>query len=288
MSAMYKQMTFDLNNIIDFEDDFFDFEDRVGKTVYRSGPGSQSSTQQQKQRARVKRKNLAQVRRKRREYYRRHKTQIKRVTNKWRTKHKSKLKRYKPMKRAALFLYTSFPQQQERTDMYNSTKWAQLLGLSRVRTASEGDYNLATLQVLLAVLRGAHWAHWTSHWQVRGQTAYGDHLLMSKIYEGLVEEIDTLAEKIVGQYGSEAVSAVEQAQIMANKLLPIAEAHSGSNPLVRALFIEEALQRVFKIIYGNLKNRDALSLGMDDFIMSMANQHETYQYLLRQRMDNRG
>lgn len=169
--------------------------------------------------------------------------------------------------------------------MYNSTKWAQLLGLSRVRTASEGDYTLATLQVLLAVLRGAHWAHWTSHWQVRGQTAYGDHLLMGKIYEGLIEEIDTLAEKIVGQYGSEAVSAVEQAQIMANKLLPIAETHSGNNPLVRALFIEEALQGVFKIIYENLKRSGSMSLGMDDFIMSMANQHETYLYLLRQRMN---
>jgi len=157
------------------------------------------------------------------------------------------------------------------------------LGGTWSKQASHKDVSLPTLQVLLAILRGAHWAHWTSHWQVKGQSHYGDHLLLERIYESLIEEIDTLAEKIVGTYGGMAVAPVEQAQLMANTLLPVAEAQAENDPIRRALVIEEALQVVFKNIYNALKEMNTLSLGMDDFLMSMANAHETNLYLLRQR-----
>ena len=152
------------------------------------------------------------------------------------------------------------------------------------RTASQKLENLTTLQFLLALLRSAHWSHWTSHWQVKGESQYGDHQLLERIYAGLVKEIDTLAEKIVGGYGSIGVAPVEQAQLMANTILPLTEAQSESDPIRRALIIEEALQKSFYNIYTHLKEMNALSLGMDDFIMSIANEHETNLYLLRQRL----
>jgi hypothetical protein len=77
---------------------------------------------------------------------------------------------------------------------------------------------------------------------------------------------------------------VEQAQLMANTILPLTEAQSESDPIRRALIIEEALQKSFYNIYTHLKEMNALSLGMDDFIMSTANEHETNLYLLRQRL----
>ena len=154
------------------------------------------------------------------------------------------------------------------------------------KKASEKDMALTTLQVLLAILRGAHWAHWTSHWQVKGESQYGDHLLLERIYGSLIEEIDTLAEKIVGTYGGLAVSPVDQAQLMANTILPVAEVQAEDNPILRALIVEEALQVAFKNIYKALKEMDVLTLGMDDFIMSMANAHETNLYLLRQRCES--
>ena len=147
--------------------------------------------------------------------------------------------------------------------------------------------NLALMQMLLAILRGAHFAHWTSHWQVKGVNSYGDHQLMGRIYNTLIAEIDTLAEKIVGTFGGNAVNVVEQAQLMANQLLPLAEAHSMNDPIRRALLIEEGLQVVFKNVYETLKRQGGLTLGLDDFIMSMANAHETNLYLLRQRCDVR-
>jgi DNA-binding ferritin-like protein len=154
---------------------------------------------------------------------------------------------------------------------------------NQIDKSASQENNLAVLQMLLAVLRAAHFAHWTSHWQVKGQTFYSDHELMERIYTTLIEEIDTLAEKIVGTYGVEAVNAVEQAQLMANHLLPLAKANSINEPLHRALLIEEGLQVIFKNSYDMLKEQGGLTLGMDDFLMSMANTHETNLYLLRQR-----
>ena len=159
------------------------------------------------------------------------------------------------------------------------------LGYNKRSSVCDRTDNQALLQMLLAVLRAAHFAHWTSHWQVKGQNFYGDHQLMDRVYNTLIEEIDTLAEKIVGTYGASAVNAVEQAQLMANHLLPLSEAHAMNNPIRRALLIEEGLQVVFKNTYDMLKEQGGLTLGMDDFIMSMANTHESNLYLLRQRCD---
>jgi DNA-binding ferritin-like protein len=154
--------------------------------------------------------------------------------------------------------------------------------LKRMKKSS-GVCNSSLLQMLLAILRGAHFAHWTSHWQVKGTNFYGDHEMMDRIYNTLIEEIDTLAEKIVSTYGGDAVNMVEQAQIIANQLLPLVDAHSMNDPIRRALLIEEGLQVVFKNIYALLTRPGGLSLGMDDFLMSIANAHETNLYLLRQR-----
>ena len=94
--------------------------------------------------------------------------------------------------------------------------------------------NLKVLQLLLVALRSAHWSHWTSHWQVKGSSFYGDHELMERLYTGLVDEIDTLAEKIVSSFGSDSVNPVEQAQTMANLMMPVAEGRSNQSPLERA------------------------------------------------------
>lgn len=66
------------------------------------------------------------------------------------------------------------------------------------------------LCVLLATLRAAHLIHWTGHWQVKGDTQYGDHLLLERVYTALADEIDTLAEKVVSTFGCEAVDPISQ------------------------------------------------------------------------------
>ena len=67
---------------------------------------------------------------------------------------------------------------------------------------------LAALLTLWAHVRAAHHVYWTLHWQARGPTSYGDHLLYQRLYEARIEEIDGLAEVIAAEYGSDKLDPV--------------------------------------------------------------------------------
>lgn len=135
------------------------------------------------------------------------------------------------------------------------------------------------LQYLLASLRGAHWSHWTSHWQVKGSTYYGDHLLLERLYTGITAEIDTLAEKIVAYYGPDFVNPIHQSEIMNGFL----EKHSDKDPIRRALSVELSLLQALQDVYSVLETSKTLPLGLNDFLAATANAHETFVYLLKQR-----
>lgn len=104
---------------------------------------------------------------------------------------------------------------------------------------------------------------------------------MERLYKSLEEEIDGLAEKLVSYYGAESVSAVQSIQF-AEEFLDL---YDGTPDIYRrALAQETHLQRALSRVYASLKEDDQMTLGLDDYIMSVANTHETHQYLLRQRI----
>jgi DNA-binding ferritin-like protein len=134
---------------------------------------------------------------------------------------------------------------------------------------------------LLGLLKALHVSHWMGHWRVHGPTQYGDHLLLERMYTAVVEEIDTLAEKIVAYYGPEVL---EDTALEATTLAWLQQV-LAAEPLARALELETLLQRNLKKTYSSLKGRDVdFSLGLDDFLMGLAEAHETHLYLLRQRL----
>jgi DNA-binding ferritin-like protein len=140
---------------------------------------------------------------------------------------------------------------------------------------------LEILQHVLALLRVIHLSHWTSHWQVKGTAFYGDHQLLDRLYNSLPEEIDTLAEKMVAEFGADAVDIEDQLPRFIEVATPMKK---GASPIQRALVYEELLQQELRKAYDALKSMEGLSLGLDDFIMSTANAHETNLYLMRQRL----
>jgi DNA-binding ferritin-like protein len=146
---------------------------------------------------------------------------------------------------------------------------------------------LNLLLQILAILRALEWSHQTAHWKVRGEPFYGDHLLFQKLYQAVGEEIDTLAEKIVGVYGPDALKNLsvlsDTHQFIANH----AATGAGDSSYQCALQMEEHLQRALKLAYDELKASGEMSLGLDDFLMATANAHETALYLLRQRLRSR-
>jgi len=146
---------------------------------------------------------------------------------------------------------------------------------------SPGDVNAAKNlgSGILAMLRALQWNYLTSHWQIGGDSSYGDHLLFERLYDKTTEETDGLAEKLVGTFGIAAVDAVEQARKMT---FTLAVWDIGC-PFERGLKAERMFQVALKDCLDALEGMGELSLGMDDFLRTMANDHETHQYLLQQR-----
>lgn len=136
------------------------------------------------------------------------------------------------------------------------------------------------LRQLLSILRALHWSHWTSHWKAKGENSYQTHLLFQRLYKAIEEDIDMLAEKIVGEYGPEALGDIALMTGSAKFL----SGHGGENLVPRALEMEEHLQTAIKTTYEELKASGELSLGMDDYLMALASAHETNLFLLRQNL----
>jgi len=132
---------------------------------------------------------------------------------------------------------------------------------------------------LLAILRAVAWSHTTSHWQVAGDQSYGDHQLFGKLYDPISSEVDKLAEKLVASFGPVSVDAINQAKVLAFVL-----SHwDVPDPFERGLRAEQTLQSVIQQALDALEDMGQLSLGMDDLLRTMANDHETHLYLLQQR-----
>ena len=134
---------------------------------------------------------------------------------------------------------------------------------------------------VLAAVRAMAFNYQTSHWQVAGDTSYGDHLLFERLYEATQAEVDGLAEKLVGLFGKEAVDGFAQSDMLAASL--DAMSRIGC-PFERSLRAEQQFQALLKKAVKDLEGLGQLSLGLDDMLRTMANDHETPLYLLQQRL----
>jgi len=176
-------------------------------------------------------------------------------------------------------------------DVYATKQGQAALGLSKqgailwkkgYAEGQPGALNAAKVVFsnLLAMLRAVQWNHLTSHWQIGGDSSYGDHLLFERLYTKAVEETDALAEKLVGTFGIAAVDALEQAKLMAFTLVQWADIGC---PFERGLHVENTLRVNIEQCLKAMEDIGQLSIGMDDFLRTMVNDHETHLYLLQQR-----
>ena len=141
----------------------------------------------------------------------------------------------------------------------------------------------------LASMQGGGWLHWTAHWASDGVASEQDHLLFGEMYKQMATNIDEMAEKIVGMFGSKSIDAysllaVSQEHIERFKSIESLSETAQKKRLLRSLAVEEDFQITLRTVYDILENAKALSLGMDDFIMATANQHDVFIYKLQQRI----
>lgn len=159
-------------------------------------------------------------------------------------------------------------------------RWSFMPDLGKTQMGvHQKDVAVEMLQWLLGCLRAQYWSYQQSHWQVKGQSFYGDHLLFQRLYESVQEQTDVLAEKMVGMYGPDAVDGLD----VGAKFESFIRRWNDTSCLhKRGLLSEQDFQQICERVYEQLKSMGELSLGMDDFLMATASEHETNQYLLRQ------
>ena len=139
----------------------------------------------------------------------------------------------------------------------------------------------------LGHLRMMHlWFHGAHH-LVSGVSFSGDHVnLFGTIYTEIQEQMDGAIEKFVGLIGedmgdplaitSKALEAMQAYQSPAHR--------SATAIALTGLQLEKDFLNLCEEMYAVLKQNDAMTLGLDDFIMTTASAHETFVYLLQQRV----
>jgi len=132
---------------------------------------------------------------------------------------------------------------------------------------------------VLSILRAQYISYQTSHWQVKGQNFYENHLLFQRLYEAVQGEVDGTAEKLVGLVGPDSVALEVQIELIEDWCERWA---ATSDHHLRGLRSERDVQAVLKNAYDEIKASNAMTLGLDDFLMATASAHDTNAYLLQQ------
>jgi len=151
---------------------------------------------------------------------------------------------------------------------------------------TEVKLDVEPVQTYLAVMKALQIYYQHAHWISKGESFYGDHLLYSKLYESMAEQIDTLGEKIVGAFGDSAVSAKVIVNMMSeilDKTSDMSDDTLGLELATDALKLENLFLEQTRGLYSSMKEEGSLSLGWDDMLMSLANEHESNVYLIGQR-----
>jgi DNA-binding ferritin-like protein len=131
------------------------------------------------------------------------------------------------------------------------------------------------LCIYAAYLRALYLIHHQNHLETAG---YEHHLLFQRLYESAQEMADDAGEKVVGLCGElvhqEFVGKFAE-QFMVEDKTPI-------ELLKSSLAAEKGFQSMAQNVYTILKEKDCLTLGLDDMIMSQASDGESHIYLLTQ------
>lgn len=149
-----------------------------------------------------------------------------------------------------------------------------------------GDMAKANLTVMLAYLRAMQaWFHGAHH-VTGGEGFSGDHSdLYERIYKSIIDDYDAAAEKAVG-LSDESLACPIKVMDHANKIISKFKSPCDLSAVEIARYGHHIVMKYLDfldILYDGMKERDELTLGLDDFIMSMANNYETFVYLLKQR-----
>lgn len=133
------------------------------------------------------------------------------------------------------------------------------------------------LVMLLPYLRALYQMYQHMHWKSSGDNYYGDHLLFERLYEDVQEELDAVAEKILGVSDNPELINIDSDSAATAKLLKKILS-SDKDYAKQAIAAEQGLLDLIK----DIMSKDTTD-GMEDMLQGIANKHEEHLYLLQQR-----
>jgi DNA-binding ferritin-like protein len=116
---------------------------------------------------------------------------------------------------------------------------------------------------------------------------YGDHQLFMRLYEDSQAFIDSVAEKTVGLGNPSLVDPVIQAKHLAYCVAKCYEgAEEGPNGMIQiSLRKEYCVLEAVRVVLHELGEAGILSDGTENLLQGIADKHEEFVYLLKQRAD---
>lgn len=150
-----------------------------------------------------------------------------------------------------------------------------------------GGVPLPQLSVLLVHLRYLAMIHQTHHWTTKGDPFYGDHLLFQRLYEEVVSEIDSVAEKVIG-LGSIANVDIS---LQMKQVMSLVQGYGMTSTLPqpsdlarRSYQAEMSFLKVVAHLVDHIKECGMMTRGLDNMIAGIEDSHESAVYLLKQRI----
>ena len=130
------------------------------------------------------------------------------------------------------------------------------------------------------------WFHGAHH-LTRGMSFGGDHVnIYGRIYTDVEAQIDGGIEKAIGIFGDKAGCPIMITSVALGIMNEYGTPLDMPVQSIAAigLEIEKDFLKFSQNLYDTLKRLNMMTLGLDDMIMANANAHETFVYLLQQRL----
>lgn len=134
---------------------------------------------------------------------------------------------------------------------------------------------------LYSLLQAVYMQHQKSHLVAKGKSSYSDHLLFERLYSPLLGELDSIAERAIGLDSHD----ISLDHTLAKMRIFVSMWSSEENDIRASYIAEEKVLWLVGRIRQLLEKEDQLTLGLEDLLGGIANQHEEHCYLLKQRLE---
>jgi DNA-binding ferritin-like protein len=145
---------------------------------------------------------------------------------------------------------------------------------------AETSPTVKSLGTYISFLRAIYLIEQNDHWEVKSSGFYGDHLLMQRLYETTLENVDAIAEKSLALFGSDTLNISAQITLIKT----IIDKYKDLKPLERSLAAVQEFLQISTHTYKEIKDSGDMTLGLDDLILHIHSDQETSVYLLQQTL----